>query len=61
MKHYERDYCGHLSEEGGCMAGFVTYPYIKGVDDTYEEVEADAYEQLENHLKKEGERDDRDI
>lgn len=52
MKRLEMDYYGFSNEDGdGCMAVFVDYPDIKGVGDTDEEAETDAYEQLELHLK----------
>ena len=52
MKRYELDYYGFSNEDGdGCMAVFVDFPDIKGVGDTYEEAETDAYEQLERYLK----------
>jgi len=57
MKTLELDYYGFSNEDGdGCMAVFVDYPHIKGVGDTFEEAEADAYEQLELYLKKSKER-----
>lgn len=47
MRKYELDYYGFSNEDGdGCMAVFVDFPDIKGVGDTYEEAQADAYEQL---------------
>ncbi|MDX1296166.1 MAG: hypothetical protein R3302_07855, partial [Sulfurimonadaceae bacterium] len=47
MKKLELDYYGFSNEDGdGCMAVFVDYPDIKGVGDTYEEAEAEAFEQL---------------
>jgi Fe-S cluster biogenesis protein NfuA len=52
MKHYELDYYGFSNEDGdGCMAVFVAFPHIKGVGDSYEEAQADAYEELERYLK----------
>ena len=52
MKDYEMDYYGFSNEDGdGCMAVFVDYPDVKGVGDTFEEAEADAYERLEIYLK----------
>lgn len=52
MKRYELDYYGFSNEDGdGCMAVFVKFPDIKGLGDTYEEAEADAYEKLEFYLK----------
>jgi len=51
MRKYALDYYGFSNEDGdGCMAVFVDFPDIKGVGDTYEEAEADAYEQLEKHF-----------
>jgi Fe-S cluster biogenesis protein NfuA len=53
MKEYPLDYYGFSNEEGdGCMAVFVDFPDIKGVGDTFEEAKIDAYEVLENYLKK---------
>jgi hypothetical protein len=55
MKRYELDYYGFSNEDGdGCMAVFVDFPDVKGVGDTYEEAEADAYERLEQYLKTRG-------
>ncbi len=52
MKKYALDYYGFSNEDGdGCMAVFVDFPDIKGVGDTYEEAQTDAYEQLENYFK----------
>jgi TPR repeat protein len=52
MKRYELDFYGFSNEDGdGCMAVFVEFPDIKGVGDTFEEAEADAYERLENHFR----------
>lgn len=52
MKRHELDYYGFSNEDGdGCLAVFVDYPDVKGVGDTYEEAEADAYERLELYLK----------
>lgn len=51
---YDLDYYGFSNEDGdGCMAVFVDFPEIKGVGDTFEEAEADAYERLEIYLKHE--------
>lgn len=63
MKTLELDYYGFSNEDGdGCMAVFVDYPDIKGVGDTFEEAEIDAYEQLEIYMKrKEKETDMSDI
>lgn len=53
MQRYALDFFGFSNEDGdGCMAVFVDFPDIKGVGDTFEEAEADAYEQLQNHFKK---------
>ena len=53
MQHYALDYFGFSNEDGdGCMAVFVAFPDVKGAGDTFEEAEADAYEQLEIYLKK---------
>lgn len=53
MKEYLLDYYGFSNEEGdGCMAVFVDFPNVKGLGDTFEEAKIDAYEALENHLKK---------
>ena len=53
MRHYELDYYGFSNEDGdGCMAVFVDFPDIKGVGDTYEEAQRDAYEQLDEQRKK---------
>lgn len=52
MQRYALDFYGFSNEDGdGCMAVFVDFPEIKGVGDTFEEAEADAYERLEHHLK----------
>jgi len=51
MKRYELDYYGFSNEEGdGCMALFVEFPQIRGIGDTYEEAEIDAYEQLGHYF-----------
>ncbi|MEJ2468630.1 MAG: hypothetical protein P8Y51_06095 [Campylobacterales bacterium] len=48
MKQYALDYIGFSNEDGdGCVALFVDFPDIKGIGDTFEEAEADAYERLE--------------
>jgi len=53
-KRYALDYIGFSNEDGdGCMAVFVDFPEIKGVGDTFEEAETDAYEQLEAYFNKE--------
>lgn len=52
MERYELDFYGFSNEDGdGCMAVFVDFPDVKGVGDTFEEAEADAYERLERHFK----------
>ncbi len=52
MKDYPLDYYGFSNEDGdGCMAVFVDFPDIKGIGDTYEEAQSDAYEQLERYFK----------
>lgn len=51
MRKYALDYYGFSNEDGdGCMAVFVDFPDIKGVGDTYEEAQIDAYEQLEKYF-----------
>ncbi len=52
MKKYELDYIGFSNEDGdGCVALFVDFPDIKGIGDTFEEAEADAYERLEAYFR----------
>jgi Fe-S cluster biogenesis protein NfuA len=52
MHGHALDFYGFSNEDGdGCMAVFVAFPEIKGVGETFEEAEADAYEQLEQHFK----------
>jgi Fe-S cluster biogenesis protein NfuA/predicted RNase H-like HicB family nuclease len=52
MKQYALDYIGFSNEDGdGCVALFVDFPDIKGIGDTFEEAEADAYERLEEYFK----------
>ena len=52
MKQYALDYIGFSNEDGdGCVALFVDFPEIKGIGDTFEEAEADAYERLEEYFK----------
>ena len=51
MRTYELDYYGFSNEDGdGCMAVFVAFPDIKGIGDTYEEAQVDAYEQLKQYF-----------
>lgn len=51
MHSYALDYDGFSNEDGdGCLAVFVDFPDIKGIGDTCEEAEADAYEQLRTHF-----------
>jgi len=52
MKKYAMDYIGFSNEDGdGCVALFVDFPDIKGIGDTFEEAEADAYERLEAYFR----------
>ncbi|WP_345969307.1 NifU family protein [Sulfurimonas sp. HSL1-6] len=52
MKKYALDYFGFSNEEGdGCVAQFVEFPEIKGIGDTFEEAEEDAYERLEAYFQ----------
>lgn len=54
MKKYALDFVGFSNEEGdGCIAVFVDFPEIKGIGDTFEEAEADAYERLEVYFQNE--------
>jgi hypothetical protein len=52
MKKYALDYFGFSNEEGdGCVAQFVDFPEIKGIGDSFEEAEEDAYERLEAYFQ----------
>ncbi|MHC3995409.1 NifU family protein [Thiomicrolovo sp. ZZH C-3] len=52
MKKYAMDYFGFSNEEGdGCVAQFVDFPEIKGIGDSFEEAEEDAYERLEAYFQ----------
>jgi len=53
MKKYALDYIGFSNEDGdGCVAQFVDFPEIKGIGDTFEEAEEDAYERLAEYFNK---------